>query len=62
MEIIHNTYAPPRSKHTMNVLYGDRKSENVLQSNDRELLEQMHQAMSVVHGGEYKRRRNPLSA
>ncbi|HRH66720.1 MAG TPA: hypothetical protein PLU53_10525 [Bacteroidia bacterium] len=62
MEIIHNRLSNVSAKQSLNVIFGERKESAVLEDNEKSLLEQMNQVMSVVHGGAYKRRHQPISA
>jgi len=62
MEIIYNRNSTVSAKHSLSLVFGERKESAVLQHTEKELLEQMNQVMSVVYGGEFKKRRQPISA
>ncbi|MCC7232802.1 MAG: hypothetical protein IT242_07660 [Bacteroidia bacterium] len=58
MEIIHSRQRSDNSHQKMQVLYGDKSREDVLQGNERDMLNQMHNVLSVIHGGEFRPRKN----
>ncbi len=62
MEIVHNQKKERNDKVAFSLSYGERKADQVLQKIEKNLLDQMGTVFSIVHGGEYRRRRNHLSA
>lgn len=58
MEIIYNRNSTVSAKHSLSLVFGERKESAVLQHTEKELLEQMNQVMSVVYGGEFKNAAN----
>ncbi len=62
MEVIYNRNSSESGPKKLNVILGDRKDSAILPDHEKSLLEQMNQVMSVIHGGESKRRRQPISA
>ena len=53
MEIIHNQ----NSFLTLNKIRGGKTASDSLQNSEKELLHQMAEALTVVYGGHFKRRR-----
>jgi hypothetical protein len=62
MEIVHNQKKERVVNPAFSLTYGERKADQVLQKIEKNLLDQMGSVFSIVHGGEYRKRRNHLSA
>jgi len=62
MEIVHNQKKERSANPVFSLTYGERKADQVLQKIEKNLLDQMGSVFSIIHGGEYRKRRNHLSA
>ena len=55
MEIIHNQVSD--QSFSFNSVRGGRRISDSLQSNEKELLQQMSEAFTIINGGQFKKRR-----
>ncbi len=62
MEIVHNSCQEKKSETPFSISYGEKTINNVLQSPERSLLEQMGSVFSIIHGGGFKKRRSNILA
>ena len=62
MEIIHNSYTEKNSNRPFTVNYGAKSSDSALKSLEKNLLDQMSNVFSIVHGGAYKKRSSHVTA
>jgi len=59
MEIVH--HQSQKATFSLSISHRQTRTDQVLQPSERSLLQEMENALTVIHGGEAKRRR-PLSA
>ncbi len=62
MEIVHNSQNVTAEVSPFSVTYGTRSPESVLQNMEKNLLNQMGNVFSIIHGGEFKKRRTYIHA
>lgn len=55
MEIIHNQL--PEQTISLNSVRGGRRISDSLHSDEKELLQQMSEAFTIINGGQFKKRR-----
>jgi len=55
MEIIHNIN--PGKHFSLNTIKGGKRFSDALLSNEKELLNQLSDAFTVINGGQFKKRR-----
>ena len=55
MEIIHNQTSG--NTFSLSTVHGGKKLSDSLQSSEKELLNQMSEAFSIINGGQFKKRR-----
>ncbi len=62
MEIVHNLKSNRNENSPFSVTFGDKASDHTLQSLEKNLLKQMGNVLSIVHGGAGRSRRTHVSA
>ena len=62
MEIVHNTYPERKTKSPFSITYGEKEPSNTLKSMEKNLLDQMGNVFSIIHGGASRRRGSHMSA
>lgn len=62
MEIIHKSTTDKATDAAFTVTYGNKSPEQVLQSMEKALLDQVGSVFSIIHGGASRKRRSNLLA
>ena len=62
MEIVHYRKKENHENSPFRITYGDKDSASTLQKLEKTLLMQMGNVLSIIHGGEYQKRRSNASA
>mgnify|MGYP001404371732 CR=1 FL=1 len=62
MEIVHNSLAESKTKTPFSITYGEKNPSSSLKNMEKNLLDQMSNVFSIIHGGATRRRGSHLSA
>lgn len=62
MKIIHNIHETEKPQTPFEIIQGQRKANQTLNSGQKNLLDEVGSVFSVIYGGSYKGRRHTVSA